>query len=84
MEDKIHVTPPGSFARGFAVVPHATNPIVRPSRAILVGGAGTVVCKLLGETADITITAVAGQLLPICASHVRATSTATGMIALTE
>jgi hypothetical protein len=49
--------------------------------AIYVGGAGTVICtNTLG--ADVTFTAVAGAVIPVKATNVKAASTATGLIAL--
>ena len=50
-------------------------------RAIVVGGAGTVVATVAGT--DYTFTCVAGQQLNIRATAVKAASTATGMRALT-
>lgn len=65
----------------YAITPHDTNDLPRPVRAILVGAAGTVVAvNDRGES--VTITAQAGQLLPIQPSAVKTTSTATGLIGL--
>jgi hypothetical protein len=76
-------SPTAPASGGEAVVPHATNPLPEYTRALYVGGAGNVVCRLIDDDDDTTFTAVpAGTVLPIRVSHIRATSTATNMVAL--
>lgn len=66
-----------------AIVPHATNPLTNVTRGIYVGTGGTVVCRLLDDAVDVTFVNVpAGSVLPVRASHVRDTSTASNLIAL--
>ena len=65
-----------------AIVPHATDELAFVTRAIWVGGVGSVVAKMLDGTI-VTFTAVpAGTLLPIRAKAIVDTSTATLMIAM--
>lgn len=66
-----------------AVAPHAINPLPHVTKALYVGGAGNVVCRLVDDTADVTFVSVpSGAILPVRASHVRASGTATNIVAL--
>jgi hypothetical protein len=68
-----------------AVTPHDTNPLSRGKTAALyVGGAGALIVRMAGESADTTFAAVpAGTTLPIQVTHVRSTGTvATSIVAL--
>jgi len=68
---------------GFAITPHASNPVTRVTRAVWVGGAGDLVVRMEADDADVTFTGVpAGTLLPIAVTHVRATSTATSIVGI--
>ena len=69
--------------KAVAVTPHATNPVTGGQCDFLfVGGAGNVVCRPDGADADVTFAAVAGQYIWCTITHVRDTSTATGMVAM--
>lgn len=64
----------------FPIAPHATNPLPRPVRAIRANTAGTVVCLTPGGgTTERTLNFAAGETRYVCVTHVRATSTATGL-----
>ena len=67
-----------------AVTPHDTNALADVPKALYVGAAGNVACRLIDDSADVTFVGVpAGAILPIRVSHVRSTSTtATSIVAL--
>ena len=69
---------------GFSITPHDSNELASVPRAVYVGGQGTLVIVLDGDTAAVTLVAVpAGTLLPIRARVVKATgTTATNLVAL--
>lgn len=74
-----------SFRNAAAITPHDTNAsIVGSPRAIYVGGAGNIVLRLTGDSADVTLAgALAGTILDLEVSHIRATNTtATNLVAL--
>ena len=66
-----------------AVTPSDSTDLAFTSRALYVGGAGNIVCTMLGG-GDVTFTAVpAGMILPIRVTRVKSTSTtATSIINL--
>ena len=69
--------------RAFAVVPSDTAELALLPKALLIGGAGAVVLRPVDSPADVTVAVAAGQIVPIRASHVRATgTTATAIVAL--
>jgi hypothetical protein len=70
-----------------AITPHDTNPINPgggPTSSIYVGGAGNITCRLVDSTADVLFTGLlAGTVLDVQATHVRATgTTATALVAM--
>jgi len=65
--------------RAAAIVPHDTNPLSDISKAIYVGSGGDVTVRAVRDGADHAWKAVpAGSILPVRASHVRATGTTAG------
>ncbi len=69
--------------KGVDVTPHATNALPHgTANALHIGTAGTVVCRTHEADADCTFTVPAGGYVLSEVTHVRATSTATGIVAL--
>jgi len=68
-------------ANYFSAVSPSNTVTFNECDALYVGGAGTVVC-LNGNNQEVTFTAVAGTVIPIKTTNVRASSTATGIVAL--
>ena len=70
-------------SKGFAITTHDTNELEHITRGIWVGGTGSVVVILQGDTVAVTLAAVpAGTLLPIRAKVITTASGATLMIGL--
>lgn len=74
-----------SLARDiWPITKHATEPVgggssVKKAYGVRVEGAGNLVCRTEGGIADVTIAMSAGETLPVVITHVRATSSATGI-----
>lgn len=69
--------------KAVAVNAHATDALTDGiADAIYCGGAGNLVCKTDDGATDVTVPVIAGGYFIARVSHVRATSTATGMFAL--
>lgn len=72
-----------SPSAAFAAITPGDAALPGPTRAIYVGGAGTLVLTPLGGGADVTFQGLpAGTILPVQATHVKATSTATNLVGL--
>lgn len=74
-----------SIARDiWPITKHATEPVgggtsVKKAYGVTVEGAGTLVFRTEGGSSDVTRTLAAGETVPVVITHVRATSTATGI-----
>jgi hypothetical protein len=64
----------------FVIVPSDSAEIDPLPKAIIVGVAGNVVLRAADSTADVTIAALAGQIIPIRTRFVRSTGTTAGQI----
>lgn len=72
---------PANPARdAFMVAPDDANPLPRLPKALLIGTTGTLTLRAVDAASDIAFTVQAGQIVPIRASHVRATGTTAGEI----
>lgn len=78
----------GSYASGldspainmFLITPHASTEITPSPRAIRANGAGDVVLRAFGSSADVTVTMAAGEVLSVRAQFVRATGTTVAVL----
>ena len=69
--------------RAFAVTPSDADELTLLPKALMIGAAGAIVLRPVDSAADVTVTVVAGQIVPIRAQFVRATgTTATAIVAL--
>lgn len=67
--------------RSFPITPHATDELVRVTRAIFVGSAGNLTVRFAGDSADVTLTGLqAGVVYPFRLSAVRAAGTTAGAL----
>jgi len=74
-----------SIARDiWPITKHATDPVggsgsAKKAYGVRVEGAGNLVCRTEGGISDVTIALAAGETLPVVVTHVRDTSTVTGI-----
>lgn len=67
----------------FAITPNDSEELAFVTRAVYVGGEGSVVAKLDSDSSTVTFAAVpAGSVLPIRARLITTSSTATDMVGL--
>jgi len=61
------------------IAPHDINALMNISKAIYIGSGGTIILRLVNDSSDRIFTNLpAGGILPVRASHVRATGTTAG------
>ncbi|HWK40725.1 MAG TPA: hypothetical protein VNR60_02235 [Croceibacterium sp.] len=76
-------SPVAPSRHAFEIVPNDTLPLPTVPKALFVGQAGTVKLRTINSATDVTLVVQAGQIVPVRASHVRATGTsATALVAL--
>lgn len=69
--------------RAFAITPDDADTLPFVTKGLCIGGTGQVVLRCLDNDSDVTMLVMAGQILPIRVTHVRATgTTATGLVGL--
>lgn len=79
--DSDSVTGPARVA--YAITPHDTQELAMVTKAVCIGASGTLCFRAMHSTADVTLNVVAGQILPVRISHIRATgTTAAGLVGL--
>ena len=64
----------------FMVAPSDSAALPRLPKALLIGVGGRIVLRAVDSNADVAVSVVAGQIVPIRPSHVRATGTTAGEI----
>lgn len=71
----------GPMGRGFAITPSDTTVLTQPTRGVWVGGAGTIVVLMNGDTVTVTLLGVAtGTMLNLSVVKVMATGTTASSI----
>jgi hypothetical protein len=67
----------------FAITPHNTNPLTKPTRCVFVGGAGNLKVTMM-DGSEVTFTGIlAGSFVPIQCRIVQATgTTATNLVGM--
>ena len=70
----------GPATHAFAITPHDTAPLPEPTRALYVGGAGSVTVVLLSGEEVSFANVAASSLLPIRVSDVLATGTTASLL----
>jgi hypothetical protein len=64
----------------FLITPHASNAVSPIPKAIRANGAGDVVLRAIGSSADVTVTMAAGEVLSVRAQYVRASGTTVAVL----
>lgn len=72
----------GPAAHGFAITPNDANDLPEVTRAIYVGGGGTLVARLLSGAELSFANVPAGTILPLRATRITTASTATLLVGL--
>ncbi|RYG75115.1 MAG: hypothetical protein EON59_18550 [Alphaproteobacteria bacterium] len=73
--DDFRDSPTAPARRVFIITPHDTQPLPVATKAIRADGAGVIVLRPIGSSADIPHPVLPGERIDVCASHVRATGT---------
>jgi len=66
--------------KAFAIIPHDSNDLALTTRAVYTGKGGTIVCILLEDSSEVTLSNVpSGIVLPLRIRRVLATGTTASM-----
>lgn len=66
----------------FAITPHATTALAEVPKGIHCNVAGDIACRFVDDSADVTLTLVAGAVYPYRLSHVRVAGTTATIVGL--
>lgn len=72
--------PMGPAVHCFTITPHDTNPLPVVPKAIRAGGAGTITLRALDSATDVAHPVADGEVIPVVATHIRATGTDVSVI----
>jgi len=73
---------PGPAAHGFSITPDDANDLPHLTRMIYVGSSGNLVVILAGDDDPVTLPALQGNFIEVCARRVMTASSASALVGL--